>query len=49
MTAVGAIARGVQRPFPGALPGSILAAILAALLAYWWLKALRSFGPSTNR
>jgi len=48
MTAVGAIARGLQRPFPGALPGSILAAILAALLAYWWLKALRSFRPKAQ-
>ena len=34
MTAVAAIARGAQRPFPGALPGSLLAAILVALLAY---------------
>src|SRR5258708_30254720 len=43
MMAVGAVARGVQRPFPGALLGSIVAAVLIGLLAYWWLKALRSF------
>lgn len=42
MMAVGVLARGAQRPFPGALPGSIVAAMLIALLAYWWLKALRS-------
>src|SRR5258708_4398160 len=33
MMAAGAVARGAQRPFPGALPGSIVAAILIALLA----------------
>ena len=43
MMAAGALARGAQRPFPGALPGSVVAAMLMALLAYWWLKALRSF------
>jgi hypothetical protein len=43
MTAVGVLAHGARRPFPGALTGSILAAMLIALLAYWWLKALRSF------
>jgi hypothetical protein len=50
MMAVGVLARGAQRAFPGALPGSILAAMLTALLAYGWLKALRSVrlkdGPS---
>ncbi|HEX9368957.1 MAG TPA: hypothetical protein VF921_20170 [Vicinamibacterales bacterium] len=43
MMAAGTLARGAQRPFPGALPGAVLAAMLIALLAYWWLKALRSF------
>jgi hypothetical protein len=43
MMAAGAILRGLQRPFPGALPGSLLAAVLTALLAYWWLQRLRSF------
>jgi hypothetical protein len=47
MAAVGAIARGAQRPFTGALPGSILAAVVAGLLAYWWLKALRSVRTSS--
>jgi len=49
MTAVGALAHGVQRPFPGALPGAIVAAILIALLAYWWLKALRSFRLKSSK
>jgi hypothetical protein len=44
MIAVGAIARGMQRPFPGALAGSIAGAFLIALVAYWWLLALRSPG-----
>ena len=43
MMGVAALARGVQRPFPGALPGSLVAIILIALLAYGWFKALRSF------
>jgi hypothetical protein len=42
MMAVGVLARGAQRPFPGALTGSVAAAIVVAVLAYWWLKALRS-------
>lgn len=42
MMAVGVLARGAQRPFPGALPGSLAAALVVAVLAYYWLKALRS-------
>ena len=41
MIAVSAIARGVQRPFPGALPGSVAAAVVAIALAWWLFRALR--------
>lgn len=49
MMLVGVLARGAQRPFPGALAGSILAAIVVAALAYWWLKALRSAGSQVGK
>jgi hypothetical protein len=39
--ALGALARGAHRPFPGALAGSVVAAILMAGLAYLCFKALR--------
>ena len=41
MMAIGALMRGAQRPFPGALPGAIAAAVLTALLAWWLFRALR--------
>jgi len=41
MMAIAALARGAQRPFPGALPGSIVAAVLIGLVAWWWFRALR--------
>jgi hypothetical protein len=41
MIALGALTRGAQRPFPGALPGSLVAAALTALLAWWLFRALR--------
>jgi hypothetical protein len=41
MAALGAIAQGLARPFPGALAGSIIAAVLVAAMAWWWFRALR--------
>ena len=41
MMAIGALGRGLQRPFPGALPGALVAAVLTALLAWWCFLALR--------
>ena len=33
MMAIGALTRGAQRPFPGALPGAIVAALVTVALA----------------
>jgi membrane protease YdiL (CAAX protease family) len=41
MAMVAALARGMERAFPGALIGSIVAAILSVALAWWWFRALR--------
>jgi Type II CAAX prenyl endopeptidase Rce1-like len=41
MLAIGSLARGMGRAFPGALPASILAAALIAGIAWWWFHALR--------
>ena len=40
MAAVEALARGVQRPFPGALGGSAIAAVVILLVGWWWSRAL---------
>jgi hypothetical protein len=41
MAAVGAIAQGAQRPFPGALAGALIGAPVLMLVAWWWFRALR--------
>jgi len=41
MTAVGAIARGAERAYPGALAGACAGAILAFALGWWWFTAFR--------
>jgi len=41
MMAIGALAQGAQRAFPGAFPGALMAAVLTALLAWWCFRALR--------
>jgi hypothetical protein len=41
MMAIGVLAGGAGRPFPGALAGSILAAVLLATVSWWWFRALR--------
>ena len=44
--ALGALARGAQRPFPGALPGALVAALLIGAVAWLWFRALRRAGAS---
>jgi hypothetical protein len=39
--ALAALARGAQRPFPGALPASILAALVVLALGWVWFRVLR--------
>jgi hypothetical protein len=41
MTAVGALIRAAERPYPGAVFGIAAGAALAWLLGWWWFKALR--------
>jgi membrane protease YdiL (CAAX protease family) len=41
MIAVGVLARGAARPYPGALPGSIAGILLLALVSWYWFRALR--------
>ena len=41
MTAVGALIRAAERPYPGAIFGIAAGAALAWLLGWWWFKALR--------
>lgn len=41
MTAVGAVATGTGRAYPGALAGSAGAAVLAMIVGWWWFRALR--------
>jgi hypothetical protein len=41
MGAVGALARGVQRAFPGAIVTALLGAIVIAAIAWVWFRALR--------
>jgi hypothetical protein len=41
MIAVGALAQGAQRAYPGALAGSIAAAVLALLVGWWCFAMLR--------
>jgi hypothetical protein len=41
MVAVGALARGAQRVFPGALAGSVIAVLVIGAAAWWAFRALR--------
>jgi membrane protease YdiL (CAAX protease family) len=41
MTAVGALVRGAERPYPGAMIGIAAGAALAWLLGWWWFTLLR--------
>jgi hypothetical protein len=43
--AIGAVARGAGRPFPGALAGNLLAALALLLLGLFWFGALRGSSP----
>jgi hypothetical protein len=46
MTAVGALVRAAERPYPGALIGIVAGAALAWVLGWWWFKALRRARPT---
>jgi len=41
MTAAGALARGAERSYPGALAGGLAGALVALALGWWWFAALR--------
>jgi hypothetical protein len=41
MSAVGALANGIGRAYPGALAGSLAGAVLAWALGWWWFRELR--------
>lgn len=41
MMAIGELARGAHRSFPGALAASVAAAAIVWLLGWWWMHALR--------
>ncbi len=47
--AIGALARGWQRPFPGALPASVVAAVLVAALGWVWFRVLRGHTKVTAK
>jgi hypothetical protein len=46
MVAVGTIARGAQRAFPGSLLGSIIAALVIGATTWWAFRALRRHRPA---
>lgn len=41
MVAVSLLARGLARPFPGALAGSVVAAAVTLAVAWWWFSLVR--------
>jgi hypothetical protein len=41
MTAVGTLARGAARAYPGALAGSVIGAVLALAFGWWCFGAVR--------
>jgi hypothetical protein len=47
--AVGALARGAQRPFPGALPAALVSAVLMAAIGWLWFGALRRNQNGSDR
>jgi hypothetical protein len=49
MTAVGAVANGSGRAYPGALAGSLCAAVLSMAVGWWCFRALRKWGHSPLR
>jgi hypothetical protein len=48
MSAVGALARGAQRAYPGSLVGSVAAAALLVLVGWWCFVALRRARAASN-
>ena len=44
MTAIGTLAQGMRRAYPGALAGAVAGALLAVALGWWCFRALRREG-----
>ena len=50
MSAIGVLARGAERAYPGALAGSVLGAVALGLAGWFWFRALRTTRPpASNR
>jgi len=48
MSAIGVLARGAERAYPGALAGSVLGAVALGLVGWFWFRALRTTRPPAS-